>query len=134
MALFSKKEKKSEEKTVKKVTKKASKTVEKVSDVSAKTTKTTNKNLSNVISKPRITEKAAVMADVSNSYTFNVSKDATKKDVAMAIEKIYKVVPVKINIMINPRKVVRNRKGVGFKGGNKKAMVFLKKGDKIEFV
>jgi large subunit ribosomal protein L23 len=139
MAIFGKKDKETKIKEDKKEVapkaeaKKATKKAEKP-ETSAPVTKATEKNLSNIILKPRITEKAAIKADEANAYTFEVHKSATKTDVAEAIEKIYKVVPKKVNIVINPRKIVRNRKGSGFKGGVKKAIVFLKKGDKIDFV
>ena len=60
--------------------------------------------------------------------------NATKKDVVDAVEKIYKVVPKKVNMCKIPRKAVGIRRGKGFKGGGKKAIVYLKKRDKIEFV
>jgi len=48
------------------------------------------------------------------------------------------VSPVKVNIAKEPRKMVtrRRRSGTtsGYKTGNKKAYVFLKKGDTIQFV
>jgi len=132
MALFGKKDKKVEETKVE-----STKTETKKADKKSEATPVqmeSAKNLSGVILKPRITEKSAVKADEANAYTFEILKSATKTDVSEAIEKIYKVVPKKVNIIINPRKVVKNRKGSGFKGGVKKAIVFLKKGDKIDFV
>jgi large subunit ribosomal protein L23 len=130
MALFSKKEK-----TEKKVSKTTKKPVEKKAETkkTAEIKSTVARNLSNIILEPRITEKAAVKADLSNSYTFNINPQATKKDVVEAVEMIYKVVPIKVNITKIPKKVVR-RRHTGVKGGGKKAVVFLKKGDKIEFV
>jgi large subunit ribosomal protein L23 len=131
MAIFGKKDKKEDKKDIKapkaEVKKEAPKKAE-------NTSVEVEKNLSGVILKPRITEKAAIKADEANAYTFEVHKNATKTDVADAIEKIYKVVPEKVNIIRTPRKIVRNRKGSGFKGGIKKAIVFLKKGDTIDFV
>lgn len=130
MAIFGKKN--NTEKVVEKVSEK--KAEKKETTVTAKVAKESDRNLSNVLIKPRITEKAAFKADEANAYTFEVHKSATKRDIADAIEKIYKVVPVKVNTVITPRKIIKNRKGSGFKGGIKKAIVFLKKGDKIDFV
>ncbi len=84
--------------------------------------------------RPRITEKAAVQADESNSYTFEVADNATKKDIGRAFETVYKIKPLKISIVKLHRRKVLIRGREGFKKGVKKAMVFLKKGDKIEFV
>jgi large subunit ribosomal protein L23 len=89
------------------------------------------------LQKPRITEKAAIVADKDNVYTFNIAPDATKLDVKKAIEKIYKVAPIKVAITKIPTKKVqvRGQRGkFGSKNGGKKAYVYLKKGDKIDFV
>jgi len=97
----------------------------------------TKKDFSNVIKHPRVTEKAAILGEVRNAYTFDVSKDATKNDIKTAVEKIYKVSPVKVNITkIAYKKVLvrGQRNKYGYKNGGKKAVVYLKKGDKIQFV
>jgi large subunit ribosomal protein L23 len=86
-----------------------------------------------VIKGVRITEKSSLSAD-KGRYTFNVSLDATKNEIKKAINLLYKVTPVKITITkIAPKTVVR-RGIIGKKSGGKKAVVHLKKGDKIEFV
>jgi len=98
--------------------------------------KTTKKDLSSVLKKPRITEKGAVISGISNVYPFDVSPDATKKDIIAAVKMIYKVTPVKVAVLTIPSKSVRSRRTgkMGTKSGGKKAYVYLKKGDKIEFV
>lgn len=85
----------------------------------------------NVIVRPHITEKAAVLAE-KGTYVFEVAKDTNKIEIAKAIEALYKVTPVRVNIINLPdtRVFVRNHKGV--KSGIRKALVTLKKGDKIE--
>ena len=94
----------------------------------------TGKDLSSVLVKPRLTEKAA-KATISGTYVFNVAPDATKTDIKKAIEQIYKVTVEKVNISKVPKKVAfKRRKNQGVKGGGKKAYVHLKKGDKIQFV
>jgi len=95
---------------------------------------TSSVDYSSILINPRITEKAAIIAEEGNIYTFNVHPDANKKEVAKAIETIYKVKPVKVNIGQIKRKKVISRGKVGMKAGGKKAMVYLKEGDKIEFV
>lgn len=91
------------------------------------------KSLSAVLLRPRITEKATLLGE-GNVYTFDVAKSANKALVALAIQSLYKVKPIKVNIITVPSKniIVRGRPGV--KSGGKKAMVYLKKGEKIEFV
>lgn len=86
-----------------------------------------------VIANPRITEKAAYAAD-KNVYTFDIAPRAGKLEVSKAVKAIYNVTPVRINILSVPTKRVYRQKHTGVKGGGKKAYVYLKKGDKIEFV
>jgi large subunit ribosomal protein L23 len=86
-----------------------------------------------VLVSPRITEKATQVAE-NNVYTFNVVPSATKIQVKEAIIALYKVTPIKVNIMkIRARKVfVRGKRGT--EAGGRKAYVYLKKGDKIELM
>ena len=86
---------------------------------------------SDILLRPRITEKASFVAE-SNVHTFEVSSDATKKQIAEAIRVFYKVTPIKINIVKNPSKEVFVRGKKGRKAGVKKAYVYLKAGDKLE--
>lgn len=93
----------------------------------------TSHSLQALVSRARITEKSA-LASEKGTYVFDVSLDATKKGVALAIESLYKVKPVGVNIVNVPRKQVFIRGKRGMKSATKKAYVFLKKGDKIEIV
>lgn len=86
-----------------------------------------------VLKNPRITEKATVQVE-NNVYTFNVYINANKQDVMDAILELYKVRPVKVNMVAIKSKKVFSRNKRGSKGGGKKAYVYLAKGDKIEFV
>lgn len=87
-----------------------------------------------IIKKPRITEKSGIQAETTGVYTFEVTAEANKKNVAKAVKEIYKVTPVKVNMVTLPAKKVFSRGKLGVKSGVKKAVVYLKKGDKIEFV
>lgn len=91
-------------------------------------------DLSWVLKKPRITEKSTISASDNSTYVFTVDQRANKSLVKKAISEIYKVTPVKVNITPIPRKRVFARGKKGVKGGGKKAYVFLKKGDNIQFV
>ncbi len=94
-----------------------------------------SENIDAVLSHPRLTEKATRGIE-GRVYTFDMHPRANKIQVKKAIEKIYKVTPVKVNVSKIARKSVRNpRTGeMGVKGGGKKAMVYLKKGDSISIV
>ncbi len=84
------------------------------------------------IIRPRITEKAGIMGETLNVYTFEVSQDSTKDTISKEIKTLYKVTPTKVRIVNLPARnvVVRGRKGR--QSAVKKALVYLKKGDKIE--
>jgi large subunit ribosomal protein L23 len=87
----------------------------------------------NVIIRPRITEKSGLLSQ-NGIYTFEVSKNANKAMVAGAIASLFKVTPIRVAIINLPAKhvIVRGRRGVV--SGVRKAVVTLKKGDKIDFV
>ncbi len=120
--------------TVKKAVtaKKVSAPVEVSKDAVAKNAVYT-KDVASVIVRPRITEKATKVAE-ANVYTFDITPNASKTQVKEAIVKLYKVTPLKVNVMkIRARKVfVRGKRGVT--AGGRKAYVYLKKGDKIELM
>ena len=56
-----------------------------------------------VLLRPRVTEKASFKAE-SGVYTFEVTQDATKRRISLAIQSLYKVTPVKINTVKIPKK------------------------------
>jgi large subunit ribosomal protein L23 len=92
-----------------------------------------NKSLSTILKRPRVTEKAAILVE-NNAYTFEVASNATKTEVRAAIKAMYKVTPVQINMTAGTSKTVTRKGKEGVKTTNKKAVVHLKKGDKIEFI
>jgi len=90
-----------------------------------------------ILKEYRVTEKAANLSANLNQYTFEVDPRANRKEVARAVEKVFKVEVTKVNILNKkPKiKVDRMRRGrAGTKGGHKKAIVTLKDGDAIELV
>ncbi len=80
----------------------------------------------------RITEKSAINAE-KGVYTFNVAQNANKNELKKAINFIYGVTPVSISVTQIAKKTVTRRGVVSVKQGGKKAVVHLKKGDKITF-
>lgn len=90
--------------------------------------------LRGVLKRPRITEKAAQLT-VNNVFTFDVAKGTTKRDVIHAMKSLYKITPRKVNVVNVRGKSVsmRTRRGRGTKNSVRKAYVFLKEGDKIDF-
>ena len=94
-----------------------------------------NKHAVKIILSPRITEKGAYLSE-QGCYVFNVAAKANKYEISQAIKSVFKVTPRKISIVTVPTKSVQtrgtNRRGTS--GGGKKAYVYLKKGETIEFV
>jgi len=85
-----------------------------------------------LIKTPRITEKSAKDAE-RGVYTFNVAQIANKNELKKAIKLVYGVTPVKISVTQIAKKTVTRRGITSVKQGGKKAVVHLKKGDKIIF-
>jgi large subunit ribosomal protein L23 len=90
--------------------------------------------IKNVIRRPRLTEKAANLSS-ANVYTFEVTPNATKHDIAHAVQVLYKVSPTRVNVVnvIGKKVALKTRRGFGVKNNMRKAYVFLKKGDTIDF-
>jgi large subunit ribosomal protein L23 len=90
-------------------------------------------DLSSILIRPSITEKATLMVE-SSVYTFEVAPKAGKAEIKKAFVEKYKAVPIKVTTVTIPAKkvVVRGKRGV--KAGYKKAYVYLKKGEKIEIM
>ena len=86
-----------------------------------------------IIKNPRITEKASFAAE-QNVYTFDITASANKTEIKKAIFTLYKVKPVKVNVLAIAKKNVTFKGKPSVRGGGRKALVYLKKGDKIEFV
>ncbi len=89
--------------------------------------------MKNLIKNPRVTEKAS-FAYEHNMYTFDVEKSANKTEIKKAIFTLYKVKPVKVNILAVPPRHTMLKGRMSLIGAGKKAIVYLKKGDKIEFI
>jgi large subunit ribosomal protein L23 len=94
--------------------------------------KNTDKSLQTVLA-PQITEKATMIADKNNQIAFKVTKDATKSEVKMAIETMFKVEVDSVNILNIKGKTKRSRTGMGKRNDWKKAYVCLKPGQEINF-
>lgn len=87
--------------------------------------------MSEILMAPIITEKAVSKVD-KGCYVFKVGTRATKVQVANAISDLYKVKVTKVNIVnVHPKSVLFKGKFSGKKKAWKKAMITLKKGQKI---
>ena len=85
-----------------------------------------------ILRRPIISEKEAKLSD-NNGVAFEVAADATKEDVARAVEAIFNVKPTKVNIVVAKGKVKTFRgRGYGTQRTVKKAYVSLPKDAKID--
>lgn len=83
-----------------------------------------------IVLRPLVTEKMAIEAS-KNKYGFLVNRIATKKDIKEAIEEIYKVKPVAVNVVNVQGKVVYRGRVAGKRSDYKKAIVTLASGQTI---
>ena len=71
-----------------------------------------------------ITEKATLLSE-QNKVVFRVAMDATKDEIAAAVEELFKVKVVKVNTLIQKGKTKRFRGRTGRRSDVKKAIVTL---------
>lgn len=81
--------------------------------------------------KPLISEKASVLGG-ENKYVFAVARDTNKVEIAKAIEEVYGVKPLKVNIIKVLGKKVRYGRMSGRRKNWKKAVITLPKGESIK--
>lgn len=84
-----------------------------------------------ILKTPHVTEKATDLA-AKNQYVFNVLPRANKVEIGKAIESLYGVDVLNVKIINIPPKRRRLGKQKGWREGYKKAIVRIKKGQKIE--
>lgn len=92
------------------------------------------KNSHDILIAPWFSEKALIATE-KGMYTFAVPKGVNKLEVAQAVKELYKVTPKAVRIVNLPgaRVSMRSRRGVGIRAARRKAYVYLKKGDTIQF-
>lgn len=86
-----------------------------------------------VLVAPVVTEKAALAGDVANTVVFKVVSDANKREIAAAVEKLFKVKVSDVTTAVQKGKLKRNRFGESRKPMVKKAYVRLAEGHDIDF-
>ncbi len=91
---------------------------------------------SQIVLRPVISEKSMDNTRV-NKYTFAVHGDANKLQIKDAVEELFKVTVLDVNVLTNkPKEKSRNRKRgrvQGWTSAWKKAVVTVSANDKIEF-
>ncbi|RJQ39877.1 MAG: 50S ribosomal protein L23 [Nitrospiraceae bacterium] len=91
-------------------------------------------SLYSVIKKPLFTEKGSNLKESQNKILVEVAKDANKLEVRKAVEEIFKVKVEKVATINTAGKIKRHGKSIGRRSDRKKAVVTLKKGEKLDFI
>lgn len=86
-----------------------------------------------VLKAPRISEKTARMAE-NNKYVFDVDTTATKAEIKTAVEALFSVNVITVNVIniAGKRKMFKGR--LGRRNALRKAIVSLQAGQQIEFM
>jgi large subunit ribosomal protein L23 len=88
-----------------------------------------------ILRRPLITEKSSFQSSKLNQYAFEVHPKATKQQIKEAVEVIFDVTVLRVNVMIHPPKIarsLRNRRRQIRRSAYKKAIVTLEAGDRID--
>lgn len=86
-----------------------------------------------IIQRPLITEKSLAQKSERNKVSFLVDRRANKQEIREAVERIFAVKVVAVNTVFIKGKRKRTRMREGKRPDQKKAIVTLREGDKIEF-
>jgi large subunit ribosomal protein L23 len=92
------------------------------------------KNIYSIIKRPLFTEKGGNLKEEQNKILVEVSKDANKIDIKKAMEEIFKVKVEKVATINTQGKWKRQGRSLGKRPDRKKALLTLKKGEKLDFV
>jgi len=92
------------------------------------------KSVFTVVKKPLFTEKGSSLKESGNKILVEVNKDANKLEIKDAIEEIFKVKVEKVATIKLHGKWKRYGKFIGKRADRKKALITLKKGEKLDFI
>ena len=92
-----------------------------------------NERLMQVLLSPLVSEKSSIVADNNAQYTFRVTTDATKREIAKAVEKLFEVEVERVQVVNVKGKQKRFGNVNGKRSDWKKAYVRLKPGSEIDF-
>jgi large subunit ribosomal protein L23 len=92
------------------------------------------RSLYSIIRRPRFTEKGSQLKESENKILVEVSPDANKLEIKKAVEEIFKVKVNKISTINIKGKWKKHGKSLGKRSDKKKAVITLKKGEKLDFI
>jgi large subunit ribosomal protein L23 len=88
-------------------------------------------SLANILRRPIVTEKSTLLGE-QGRYVFEVDSNASKPEIAKAVEWAFDVTVVKVNTLTVPGKVKRYGRRPSKQPDWKKAIVSLQAGDTIQ--
>lgn len=92
------------------------------------------KNPYAIIKKPLFTEKGSALKENENKILVEVYRDANKIEIKRAVEEIFNVKVEKVATIKAHGKWKRYGKSLGKRPDGKKALITLKKGEKLDFI
>jgi large subunit ribosomal protein L23 len=92
-----------------------------------------NERLMKILLSPLVSEKSTNVAENNGQYTFRVKTDASKREIARAVEKLFDVEVERVQVVNVKGKQKRFGAILGRRSDWKKAYVRLKAGNEIDF-
>ncbi|NWF52221.1 MAG: 50S ribosomal protein L23 [Nitrospirae bacterium] len=92
------------------------------------------KNIYKTIKKPIFTEKGSQLKESENKILVEVDNNANKIDIKRAMEEIFKVKVEKVSTINTKGKWKRFGRSIGKRPNRKKAIITLKRGEKLDFI
>ncbi len=92
------------------------------------------KSVYTILKRPLFTEKGSSLKESHNKILVEVARDANKLEIKKAIEDIFKVKVEKVATITTQGKWKRYGKFIGKRPDRKRAIITLKKGEKLEFI
>jgi len=90
--------------------------------------------IANILLSPHVTEKATMVGEGSNQYVFKVLKNANKREIKTAVEKMFNVQVASVSVLNVKGKNKRFGQQMGRRKDWKKAYVRLAVGHDIDFL
>lgn len=90
--------------------------------------------LMKILLSPHVSEKSAMLGDISNQVVFKVAKDATKSEIKGAVEFLFSVKVRAVRVVNVKGKHKRFGRIFGRRSDWKKAYVALETGHEIDFI
>lgn len=93
-----------------------------------------DKKIFKILHMPHVSEKVSTLMEKNNTVVLKVSSKTSKKDIVLAVNKLFEVKVNKVCTMIIKGKIKHHGKHVGRRRNWKKAYITLKKGQNLDFL